>query len=185
MLREIERKLRDCWKDRRLFETWAEYYTAVQIEERHPDWEVKISPDIRKDIVCYIINEEKKLERKVEVKTGKWQTWNWGELSLTSADACFTPFQIENADSFQYAVFFIHEDYKNIKEIFVFSREDLREVVKRRGNRASPYFVSRVESLEAYEKWLQKYVPPEPLYELERCLVEKPEMFLERWDKIK
>jgi hypothetical protein len=186
MLREIEQKLRDCWEDRRLFEIWAEYYTAVQIRERHPDWEsVKVSRDIRKDVICNFVREGKREERTVEVKTGKWQTCSSDELVLTYADACFSPYQIENDKSFNYAVFFVHEDYKKVREIFVFSRDDLKEVVKRQGNRASPYYISRVESLEVLEKFLRRYVPPQPLYELERGLVEKPEVYLENWDKIK
>lgn len=177
--------LNDCWEDRRLFEIWAEYFTAVQIKERNPHWEIQVSPNIRDDIVCNIKKGEERVKIKVQVKSGKCQKWTWDELELIVADACFTPFQIENADSFQYAVFLIHEDYKKIREVSVFSRDELKEVIKRRGNRASPYFISRVESLEVLKKWFKKYDPPEPLYELERCLVEKPEMYLERWDKIK
>jgi hypothetical protein len=185
VLREIEQKLRKCWRDKRLFEIWAEYYTAVQIRERNPRWEVQVSPNIRDDVVCTFKNGEEKLI-KIQVKTGKWSEWSSKKygLKLTGADACFSPFQIENVDSFQYAVFFIHENYQKTKWKFVFSRNDLIEIKKRKGNRATPYYVSKVESLEDYEKWQNMYDPPESIYKLEKYLVEKPEIYLERWDKI-
>jgi hypothetical protein len=108
-----------------------------------------------------------------------------GNLSLTYADATFSRFQVDKADSFHFAVFLIHEDYQRIMETLVFSREDLKEVSKRRGSNASEYFVSRVKSLHAWEKWQNSFTPPEPVYMLERHLVNKPEMFRDRWDKIK
>jgi hypothetical protein len=182
---EIEDKLRSCWEDRRLFEIWSEYYTATQIQKINPNWGIKVSPNIRDDVVCCIGSGQEKKEIRIQVKTGKWQTWNWGTYKLNSADAIFSRFQIEKA-SFHYAVFFVHENYERIKWIFIFSREDLNELRqhKRIGNRASPYFVSKVESLEAYKKWQGQYDPPESIYTVEELLIEKPEKFLDRWDRI-
>lgn len=106
---------------------------------------------------------------------------------MVSADATFSTFQIENQESFQYAVFFVHEKYQKVKWIFVFSRDDLKEVSKkqRKGNRASVYFISKVESLEEYKKWQEQFNPPEDIFDVEKLLVEKPERFRDRWDKIK
>lgn len=54
---------------------------------------------------------------------------------------------------------------------FCLSREDLGVIEKRKGNRASPYFISKVESLEDYKKWQQQYNPPEPIFHAEKLLV--------------
>lgn len=119
MLTEIEDKLKSCWEDKR-FEIWAEYYAVIQIQERNSEWEIKVSPNIRDDVVCYIGRGQERKEIKIQVKTGKWQTWDWRGVVLTSADAVFSPFQIEHTESFQYVVFFVHANYEEIKWVFVF-----------------------------------------------------------------
>jgi hypothetical protein len=186
MLAEIEGRLKGFWQDHRLFEIWAEYHTAIQIKKRNPEWDIKVSPNMRDDVVCHTLSGDK---IKVQVKTGLWDLnmWKRGGPAMVSADATFSPFQIENQESFQYAVFFVHENYQKVKWIFVFSREDLEEVtkVKRQGNRASFYFVTKVESLEAYKKWQEQFDPPERIFNIEKRLVEEPEVFRDKWDRIK
>jgi hypothetical protein len=185
VLRKIEDRLRDCWQDARLFEIWSEYYTAIRVQAKNPEWKIKVARGKGYDIVCFNNGEQEKRAIKIQVKTGMWQTWPFDGSKLTCADAVFTPFQIEKPDSFQYAVFLVHEEYKKIKWIFVFCRKDLEEIKKREGNRASDYFISKVESLNDYKKWQKQFAPPEPIYNVERLLVEKPKMFLNKWDKIK
>ena len=180
LIEEIEKHLRQCWTDRRLFEIWSEYNTALEIQKRHPEWILTV-----RTRSCDVLCEYNVTRIKVEVKTGKWQTPTWDELVMKSADAVFSNYQIKNKDAFDFVVFYIHEDYKKVREILVFNREDLKEVRERRGNRASSYFISRVESIEDLEKWMNKYVPPEPVFNLEKQLVDNPEQFRDKWEKIK
>jgi hypothetical protein len=180
LIEEIEKHLRHCWSDRRLFEIWSEYNAALEIQNRHPECTVTVG-NRSSDVLCEYNN--KKI--KVEVKTGKWQTWTWDELKMTSADAVFSEYQIKNKNAFDFVVFYIHEDHQKIRENFVLNRKNLEEIRQRKGNRASPYFISRVESLEDLEKWMKKYIPPELVFDLEKQLVNNPELFRDRWDKIK
>jgi len=180
LIEEFEKHLRYCWSDRRLFEIWSEYNAALEIQKCHPEWTVTVG-NRSSDVLCEYTNQK----IKVEVKTGKWQTWTWDELKMTSADAVFSEYQIKNKNAFDFAVFYIHEDYQKIREILVLNRKDLEEVRQRRGNRASKYFISRVESLEDLENWKKKYVPPELVFDLEKELVNHPELFKDKWEKIK
>ena len=79
---QIEKHLKECWSDKRLFEIWAEYYTAVKIKEIHPDWNVRVSDGRRVDVICEFNGET----RKIQVKTGKWQNWPFSKGVLVSAD---------------------------------------------------------------------------------------------------
>lgn len=75
LIEEIEKHLRQCWTDRRLFEIWSEYNTALEIQKRHPEWILTV-----RTRSCDVLCEYNVTRIKVEVKTGKWQTPTWDEL---------------------------------------------------------------------------------------------------------
>lgn len=59
VLADIESKLRNFWEDHRLFEIWAEYYTAIQLKERNPEWRISVSPNMRDDVICDLRDNKK------------------------------------------------------------------------------------------------------------------------------
>lgn len=185
-LREIERGLKliaekVLQEDRRCFELWSEYFTALQMKERHPDWEVRITGAIGSpDVVC-IKNDEK---IRIQVKTGKWQRYPFGSDVVYSADASFGKGTQIKKKRFDYLVFIIH-DYIEIREILILSIDQLHEVDARPiHNSKNPFFISKRESVEIGEKWRQFY-NAEPVYEIEVDIIEHPEKYVDRWDKIK
>ena len=189
-LREIERDLRLIAdkvlpQDRRCFELWSEYFTALQIKERHPDWEVKITGAIGSpDVVC-IKNDEK---IRIQVKTGKWRRYPFGSDVMYSADASFGKGTQIKKKRFDYLVFIIH-DYIEIREILIFSIDELQEIDARptmAGDpKRNPCLLSRVGSIEKWEKWIEFYNITDPIYEIERDIIKHPEKYVDRWDKIK
>lgn len=182
VIEKIEERLRECWKDPRLFRYWAEYSVALQVKTRNPSWKIVVSPNQSADIACYADND-KKNRIIIEVKTGLIKKDSWKELFLTSANAIFSSNQSKNANSFQFAVFLVHENYEKIIKTFVFSKKELKELEVLAKNKSSKYLISYVESLEELTKWRER--EHKIIFELEKFLVKKPEMFQERWDKIK
>lgn len=133
------------------------------------------------DVTCYLPNKK---EIKIQVKTGKWQAWEFGDDVLFSADAIFNRHQIEKG--FHYAVFIIHENYETIKEALVFSRAELKELNERTfGKNNVRYMLSRVESIPMWQKYIDFQGSSYSIYTVERDMVEHPTLYRERWDKIK
>jgi hypothetical protein len=123
VIKKIEERLSDCREDPGLFRIWAEYSVAVQVQTKHPSWKIVVSPNQSSDVECYVDND-KKNKIIVEVKTGLWkkdEPWNGKGVSLSNANALFSSNQ-RNANSFQFAVFLVHENYEKIMKTFVFQR---------------------------------------------------------------
>ena len=190
-LREILRhmeaglKLIDLNRDRRLLYIWAEYFMALQIKERHPKWNVDVTGGIRSpDVLC--IKNGKKI--RIQVKTGKWQRYEFGSNVMYSADASFGKgTQIRNR-RFDYLVFIVIDGIE-IREILIFSIDELQEIAPRltwAGNpKTNPCLLSRMESIEDAEKWIKFYNITDSIYKIERDIIEHPEKYVGRWDKIK
>jgi hypothetical protein len=185
LIESVEQCLRECKeKDARLFRIWAEYYVALQIVKRNPTQIIIVSPTLTRDIACHR-NENDKKPIVVEVKTGKMDVWNNGAPTLNSADATFTKYQVSHETSFQYMVFLVHENYELIRT-FVFARDHLdEEVLKhpRSGNRASDFYISYAKSLDELENWNAYYKLP--TFSIEKMLIEKPDLFLDKWETIR
>lgn len=189
-LREIERSLKlsaDLLlkvNDRRILSFWSEYFVASQIKEHRPDWEVKVTGFIGgPDIMC-IKNDEKK---RIQVKTGRWQRYRFGSDIMYSADASFGKGTQIRSKRFDYLAFMI-VGRTEIREILIFSIDELQEVNARptmagdpKGN---PCLLFRVESIEKLEKWIKYYNITDPIYEIERLIIEKPEDYVNKWEKI-
>jgi len=190
-LREIERGLKQLAtlllkvNDRRILYSWSEYFAALQIKERHPDWEVKVTGAIGGPDVVSIKNDEK---IRIQVKTGKWQRYEFGLDVMYSADASFGKGTQIRSKRFDYLVFMIIDGTK-IRETLVFSIDEVQEVDARptmAGDpKRNPCLLSRAESIEKWEKWIKFYNITDPIYEIERDIVEHPEKYRDHWDKIK
>jgi len=190
-LREIEKNLRVLskelmkLKDRRVLYVWAEYYSALNVKERHLKWNVKVTGNISSADITVETSDGRIIQ--VQVKTGKWQRYEFGSEVMYSADASFGKGTQIKKKRFDYLVLIITDDAE-IKETLVFSLDELKEVGPRPSlagyPKTNPCLLSRVESIEAYEKWIMFHKITDPIYRIEHDICEHPENYVDRWDKI-
>jgi len=130
VLLKITKSLEDALKeltklgivDSRLRSKYAEYLVACELAKR--GYKVQLLNEREnKNADIYIADKQK----RVEVKSGKYDEDGWTDASFGKGN------QISK-NKFDYCVFvtFDESDESKVNEIFIFTREELKEVTKRR-----------------------------------------------------
>jgi hypothetical protein len=170
--------------DRRVLYVWSEYFVALRIKELHPEWNITVSGAVNSaDVLC----EKNGNKIKIQVKTGKWESYNFGSDVFCSGDASFGKGTQIRERRFNFLVFLILNE-TNIRETLVFSIDELNEISPRpnmvRYKETNNCLLSRVESVEKWEKWMKFYGINEPIYNVERDIVDNPSKYVNQWEKI-
>lgn len=162
--------------DSKLRSRYAEYLVAYELAKRGYDVQLlNERENINADI--YIADKQK----RVEVKSGKYDEDGWTDASFGKGNQILK-------NKFDYCVFvtFDESDESKVNEIFIFTREELKEVAKRREEIAAhpdtnSCLLLRCRNFREYEEYMKKH---ESL-KIEIDLNKYPEKYDRAWDKIK
>lgn len=164
--------------DSKLRSKYAEYLVAHELVKR--GYNVQISNERENTNADIYIADKRK---RVEVKSGKYDEKGWIDASFRNGS------QISD-NKFDYCVFitFDESDESKVNEIFIFTKEELREVAKRkrcgaRFPKTNPCLLLRCQSFKEYEEHMN-----EKGYEklkIECDLNKNPQKYDQAWDKIK
>jgi len=161
--------------DSKLRSKYAEYAVAhVLAKKGH---QVQLSNERNnKNADIYIADKQK----RVEVKSGKYDD-EWTDASFGYGN------QISD-DKFDYCVFvtFDKDDDSEIKEMFVFTRNELKDVAKPRKKiadfpKTNPCLLLRCQNFKDYEEAMKT----EQKLKIEIDLNRHPEKYNRAWNKIK
>ena len=119
---------------------------------------------------------------RVEVKSGKIRDRGWTDASFTKGK------QIKR--KFDYCVFVVFgkSNRERVKHLFVFTRNELLEVTKKRKNVAAfqdsnPCLLLYAPSLKKYDAYIKEEKTTS--FKIERALNRNPKRFHRQWGKIK
>jgi hypothetical protein len=119
---------------------------------------------------------------RVEVKSGKIHKDGWADASFNKGT------QIKR--KFDYCVFVIFgkSNREKVENLFVFTRDELQEVAKKRKNVAAhedsnPCLLLYSPSLKEYDAYIKE--EKTTAFKIERALSRNPERFDRKWGKIK
>lgn len=165
-------------EDSKLRSRYAECLVAYKLAERGHDVKL-LNERENKNADIYIADKQK----RVEVKSGKYDGEGWW--------ASFRNGNQISKNKFDYCAFvtFDESDESKVKEIFIFTREELEEVAKhpKKGiadhPETNPCLLLRCRNFKEYEEYM-KMKKHKPL-KIERDLNKYPKKYDQAWDKIK
>jgi hypothetical protein len=174
-LRELgDRKLRDSGIRQR----YAEFFVALALQKGGHTVQIL---DEREDTSADLYLRDEKL--KVEVKSGKCHDDdNWAYASFGKGN------QISKK-KFDYCVFVTFNcDQETIRDVLVFSRNELEEIQKRRKGVAkhestNPCIMMYVPNLKDLDSWIKE--SGKRAFKIERDVHRFPRRFRNAWNKIK
>ncbi len=155
---------------------YAEYLVASELEKRGHSVQILNERD-ETSADIYLTD----IKKKIEVKSGKYDNDGWTDASFGLGK------QIKNG-KFDYCIFvtFSKSEEGKIEEIFIFTREELKEVANISRNVArfqstNSCLLLRCRIFAEYKDWMKNHKQ----LKIEEELNEHPEKFNQKWDKIK
>ena len=162
--------------DARIRDRYAEYYVASVLAKK--GYQVQLLGE-RDDKKADLYLQD--IDKRIEVKSGIYEDgWAYASFGVGS--------QIKN-DKFDYCVFVTFSEFSEgaVKDHYIFTREELREVIKRRKGVAAheetnPCLLMRAPSLKAYSNYIKK--DKVMSFRIERDLLKHPEKYRNAWETI-
>ena len=167
----------DIW-DNRLRDRYAEYFVAFELAKR--GYKVDIL-NKREDARADICIKGKTKDTLIEVKSGKRGEDDWSCASFHVGS------QIKKK-KFDYCVFVVFgkEGEGKVKEVLVFTQDELREVTKHRRGIAiyenNPCLLMRAPNIKKYDDYMKNH--KSQILKTERDLNKNPRKYSEKWGKI-
>ena len=157
---------------------YAEYLIAFILSKRGLNIQLL---NEREDVGADLYLADKGI--RIEVKSGKCDKDDWAVASFGQGE------QIKKK-KFDYCVFVVFDKRKEgkVKEIFVFTRNELKEVMRPRKGIAAhvdtnPCLLMRAPSIKKYNEYIKKY--KSQALSIERDLNSRPGRYRQKWCKIR